>query len=76
MELYIALISIFTFIIVILLSFILIQLSVLRHTVNEIKDISRSLRNQIDDLFVYVKHINENLNINNTMISKQNIRYR
>lgn len=67
MELYIALMTLFTFIIVILLSFILIQFSVLRHTVNEIKDIFRSLRSKIDDLFVYVKHINENINTNNSV---------
>ena len=68
MEPYVALITLFTFIIVILLLFILIQFSVLRHTINDIKDIFRSLRSKIDDLFVYVKHINENININNTII--------
>lgn len=62
MELYVALITLFTFIIVILLSFILIQFSVLRHTVNNVKDISQSLNNKIDNLFIYIKRIIVNTN--------------
>lgn len=88
MELYVALITLFAFIIVILLSFILIQFSVLRHTVNNIKDISQSLDNKIYDLFIYIKRIIVNTNdssdwleniyreLNEFIYSKPNIKYK